>query len=327
MKNENNRCLGVSVVMPVYNGMPLLKESIESVLDQKSADFEILIGEDNSVDESLNYLSSLTDDHISLLKHKENIGLFANLNFLVKKARYELIQIWTQDDIMMEGCLKETIEFHNRFPDIAYAYSKPIIIDNKGEIVRYTALEKDESVSVSMHTKTSLITGSLPGNLSNVSLKKQDLADVGYFNESMKYCGDVDMWCKLSKNRPVGIIQKRLIKLRSHEGQLSRSPGMWIYRLKENDGILKAYFDRTNPSERKLIRIGMKWRVYTQYLALLFKLFRLGEINLAKEYYIELRKQCNVVLTMFRYLILKGARKLKMGKKFVNWLYYARLFR
>jgi len=228
---------------------------------------------------------------------------------------------------MLEECLKETIKFHNKHPNVAYAYSKKILINHEGKTIQYTPLEKEEIVSAAMHTKVSLITGSLPGNISNVSMKKRDVEKVGYFNESMKYSGDVDMWCKLSNDRPVGIIQQRLIKLRGHEGQLSKNPEMWIYRLKENKEILKTYFDRTNPNERKLIRIGMNWRVYTQYFALLFKLFRSGEILLAKDYYIELRKQTNVFFTMVRYAIFMIARKLKLGKRLINRLYYIRLFR
>lgn len=316
---------GISVILPIYNGFPLLKESVESVLDQEGVDFQLLIGDDLSSDGSLQYVNSIQDTKVRVIENSKNLGLFGNLNNLIKSAKYELIHLWSQDDIMLPGCLEETINFHSRYPTVGYVFSKYITINDKGHSLLEQSIQQYELVSEQDHAKISLVAGSFPGNIANVSLKKQDIADVGFFNRKMKYSGDLHMWCMLSKNKQVGIIQKHLIKLRSHEGQLSRSPKMWIYRLKENKVIQKEFLKRIDPVKLKYVNTGLNWRIYTQYFGLLIRLIRLKQFGLAKEYFTELSRQRNILLVMIRYIVFLVFRLFQKEQWLIKRLYYKKL--
>jgi glycosyltransferase involved in cell wall biosynthesis len=321
---DNNK-ISIAVALPVYNGLPLLKESVESVLQRRDVDFELVIGDDCSQDGSFEYLSGLKDSRIRLFRNSKNFGLFGNLNNIIKNCNSEIIHLWSQDDIMLPTCLKETLEFHKKHPNLAFAFCKYYIINERGEITGENKLNKNELISVEGHAISSLVAGSIAGNIANVSLRKSDFEKLGYFNEQLKYSGDFDMWCRLSSKWPVGIIQRHLIKLRNHEKQLSKKKSMWIYRLKENKAIYDEFLKRVGKDKLKYVKRGLKWRVYTQYFGLYLKLIRSGEKELAYFYGIELKSQCNIYITALRYSLLFIIGKIGLRKKFLQKLYFDKL--
>src|SRR3989304_9072936 len=76
----------VSVIMSVYNGMPFLKEAVESILKQTYKNFEFIIVDDASTDETWDYLKSLKDPRVKLIKNKKNLGLAASLNIALRQV-------------------------------------------------------------------------------------------------------------------------------------------------------------------------------------------------------------------------------------------------
>ena len=88
----------VSMVIPVYNGMPYLKDTIDSILDQTYKNFELIIIDDGSLDTSEKYIKSLSDKRIVFMKH-QNMGLCNSLNkaFFIANGKYILRN--DQDDI------------------------------------------------------------------------------------------------------------------------------------------------------------------------------------------------------------------------------------
>ena len=321
MKQHNS----ISVVLPSYNGMPLIKQSVESVLRQSFTTFELVICDDNSTDGTYQFLASINDSRVKLLKNENNLGLFPNLNNAIKSAQNDLIHLWAQDDIMLPDCLAETINFHNKHTDLAFAFSKYLIIDGGGKIIGENKINPNDLMSVEGHAVTSLVAGSVSGNIANISLKRSDLEEVGYFNEQMKYSGDFDMWCRLSSKKPVGIIQQHLIKLRSHSGQLSKSPKMWIYRLKENEEIMNSFLSRVSKEKLRYVKTGIKWRIYNQYFSLFIQLVKMGRYGLAKKYAVELHQQSNLLTQFCRWSVFNIFKLFKKEKWLLNNLYYKKL--
>jgi glycosyltransferase involved in cell wall biosynthesis len=317
-----NSTQGISVVLPVYNGMPLLKNSVESVLSQMGVQFELLAGDDQSTDGSFEYLQSIDSSVLQVIRHQKNLGLFGNLNALIRLARYEIIHLWSQDDMMIPGCLKKTLDYHLQNTTIGYAFCKYLIINQHGGEIGRNQISHHKFMEVEGHAITSLVTGSVPGNIANVSVRKSNLEQAGYFKETMKYSCDFDMWCTLSKDRKIGIIQEYLIKLRRHDQQLSRKPEMWIYRLRENAGIFQRYMERVSDRKIKYVKRGMKWRVYTQYFGLLLRLLRCRRFDLARDYYKELSIHSSIIGNMVRYFVMFVARKTGFRAALQNMLYY-----
>ncbi|MDW5287869.1 glycosyltransferase [Formosa sp. PL04] len=324
---ETQNKIDISVIVPSYNGMPLFKKSLDSVLSQTGVSFEVLVGNDSPSDvETRTYLDQLENKNLSVFHNEKNLGLFGNLNNLIEHANGRIIHLWSQDDIMNPTCLNETVKFHNSHPDIAYAFSRVEVIDENDEIIDKIPLSNQDTMSALTHTLTSIVAGSVPGNIANVSIKKSVFEKYGYFDVTLKYSGDFEFWCRITEDLPVGIIQKYLIKLRRHTGQLSRNPKMWIYRIEENDAILKTLLKRVPKSKLKYIQRGLKWRVYNQYFGLYLNLLRTGEKQEAKQFLNVIKKYSASPAYYFRYGVLKGLSIVKLNKPFLRKFYYEKVF-
>jgi glycosyltransferase involved in cell wall biosynthesis len=106
----------ISVVMPTYNAMPFLKAAVESILTQSFKDFEFLIVNDGSTDESKDYLDSLSDPRIRVI-HQTRGGLVAALNIGIQQAKHEWIARMDADDIALPRRLEKEVAFLNVNPN------------------------------------------------------------------------------------------------------------------------------------------------------------------------------------------------------------------
>ena len=125
----------ISVIMSVDNGMPYLKQAVESILNQTYKNFEFIIVDDASGDSSWNYLWSLKDKRIKLIKNKRNLGLAASLNTALLKAKGEYIARMDADDISLPTRFDEQINFlaKNKSIDLCGTFAQ--LIDEKNRKV------------------------------------------------------------------------------------------------------------------------------------------------------------------------------------------------
>jgi glycosyltransferase involved in cell wall biosynthesis len=108
----------VSVLMPVYNGEKYLREAIDSILNQTFTDFEFLIINDGSTDDTENIILSYTDARIRYLKNKENLKLIATLNKGLDLAQGKYIARMDADDISLPKRLEQQVDFMEKNPNI-----------------------------------------------------------------------------------------------------------------------------------------------------------------------------------------------------------------
>lgn len=315
----------ISVVLPVYNGMAFLKESIESVLQQDtdSFDFEFLICDDCSKDKSYEFLKHIKDSRVKIYKNDKNKGLFPTLNFLIKESRAALVHLWAQDDVMLKSCLKETINFHRMFPEVKFSFSRLQGIDQYGQLLKSPTTFEHKTISPEGHAISSLLYGSISGNIANVCLVKSACEAVGYFDESMVYVGDFKMWCVLSKNTPVGMNGKILVHVRQHTGQLSRSLDASFYRLKENYEVYQCFLSTLNPELRPLLNKALKWKIYTTYFNQYLFIIRLKRFDLAKKYLKGLKVYDYLPNLIMRWFIIRIFKIFRLEQKF----YYNRFYK
>jgi glycosyltransferase involved in cell wall biosynthesis len=118
----------ISVVMPTYNAMPFLKAAVESILTQSFKNFEFLIVNDGSTDESKDYLDSLSDPRIRVI-HQAQQGVETALNTGINQAKHQWIAIIGADDLALPTRLEKQVNFIERNPEYAliscaYGYIK-----------------------------------------------------------------------------------------------------------------------------------------------------------------------------------------------------------
>lgn len=149
----------VSVLMSVYNSSRFIIESVESILGQTFKDFEFIIVNDCSTDNSLNIIKKYAkqDKRIVLIKNKKNIGLTKSLNKGLKIARGKYIARIDADDISLPNRLQTQYQFLEENPDIFLAGSGAIIIDSKGkEIGKYEPITCEEKLKKVLETKNAI---------------------------------------------------------------------------------------------------------------------------------------------------------------------------
>lgn len=125
----------ISVIMSVYNGMPYLKEAVQSILKQTFKDFEFIVVNDASTDDSWQYLKGLNDKRIKLIINEKNLGLATSLNDGIKIAKGNFIARMDADDVSKPDRLEVQYKFLTKNPEIDLCGSWADIIDEKGKIV------------------------------------------------------------------------------------------------------------------------------------------------------------------------------------------------
>jgi len=260
--------------------MKYLNQSVQSVLNQQHSEFEFLILDDCSTDGSWAYILSLNDDRVKVWQNEQNRGLFYNLNYLIKKSKGNLIKLWSQDDIMQQDCLHEILLFHGRYPQIGFSYTDRLYIDANGKGLDINKLDTTpELISTELHTQIAFITGSIAGNIANVTLNKNALDSVGLFNENMKISGDFEMWVRMAKNYPVGFLKKQLVYLRNHKDQLSGQEQFFIYHLKEDIETYNLLFGYITTVNQAKGRIVLRKTKLLFYYTLMLKAFFKGKFS------------------------------------------------
>lgn len=293
----------ISVILPVHNAFPYLEASVSSVLAQSLRDFEFLIVDDASTDGSLAWLEQINDDRVRLFKNEKNKGLFYNLNLLIKNSNAPLIKIWAQDDIMYPGCLAKIIEFHGRYPRIGFSYSGRDIIDEMGRVILLNINDvTPEIIPVKLHTRIAFFTGSIAGNISNVTLAAHAMKTVGLFNESMTICGDFDMWVRIAKNYDVGFLKEPLIQLRQHAMQLSRLEKYYINHLEEDLQVYQNLLSYTDQAETKKGKLLLRNHKLLFYYTLMAKAFLKGSLKTGYRLSRILRKFDNLWILSFYFV-------------------------
>ncbi len=108
----------VTVLLPVYNAMPHLRYTVESLQNQTLEDFEVLVFDDGSTDGSPGYLDSIDDPRFAVV-HQENVGLAVTLNRMLERVDTEYVARIDSDDIALPGRLEKQLAFMDSHPEAA----------------------------------------------------------------------------------------------------------------------------------------------------------------------------------------------------------------
>jgi glycosyltransferase involved in cell wall biosynthesis len=131
----------LSVGLPVYNGESYVAESIEALLGQTFADFELIISDNASTDGTGDICRQYekTDSRVSYFRQPRNVGLAPNHNFCVEHARGELFKWAANDDLYARDLLERCVAALDENPQVVLAHSLTAMIDSDGKIFQANA--------------------------------------------------------------------------------------------------------------------------------------------------------------------------------------------
>ena len=181
--------LQISVVMPVYNGEKAVAKAVESILNQTLKDFELIIVDNKSTDNSVRIIKSLNDSRIKLIQNERNFGIATSLNIGIKHSKGQYIARMDADDISYPDRLEEQISFLGKNPGISVLGTYASLFNEKGRI--WENLRPPV-----VPTLKDWLWGSKVIHAS-VMMKKQDVQDVGGYDPKTYRVEDYDLWLRM----------------------------------------------------------------------------------------------------------------------------------
>lgn len=232
-----NRSPEISVLLPVFNGLPHLDACLRSLSETRGVRFEVLVGDDGSSDGSAALLDTYLRYPWFSCERGPRKGLFANLNRLIDRAQAPLVRILCQDDLIEPNALYEEVRFFDQHPAIGMSYCKSRMIDIRDQVIEESDLKDlPAELSPKLAAQHFFYHGCIPGNLSTVCARREVL-QAERFDTSFAVSADYEMWTRLCRERPLGVIQKHLVQIRLHPQQLSARPSSQVKFLSENRRI------------------------------------------------------------------------------------------
>jgi glycosyltransferase involved in cell wall biosynthesis len=202
----------ISAIMSVYNGEKYLREAIESILNQTFTDFEFIIVNDGSTDNTLEIIQSYDDERIKIINNEQNIGLTKSLNKALKVARGESIARQDADDISLPNRFDEQMKYLEGHPEVVLLGTNVYLIDESGKTVGKRIVLTKPSIKDLLKNNQF--------NHGSVMFKKKVINQLGGYNELIRYSQDYELWLRIAKSHVVGNLTQSLYKLRSHDANI-----------------------------------------------------------------------------------------------------------
>ncbi len=200
----------ISVVIPLFNKENYIKDSLNSVLNQNYPDFELIIVNDGSTDQSLKIINEINDPRIRIV-NQNNSGVSAARNNGVKYSTGDYIAFLDADDIWSKSYLLNCRDLINKYPDaaiIGHALSR----DKKKSCRAHRKLPKHFMHGYIDYFKVSR-TVSLYSS-SSVIIKREDFENSAGFNENLTHGEDLDLWIRLAAKGKTVYCTKELVSYR-----------------------------------------------------------------------------------------------------------------
>jgi glycosyltransferase involved in cell wall biosynthesis len=256
----------VTILLPVFNGAAYLRESLGSALRQTFSDFELLVVDDGSTDETPRILESVSDSRLRVLRNETNIGLVATLNRGLDEARGEWIARQDADDLSLPRRLEVQMAFVRGNPSVPLLGADAWLVDGRGRLRgRWRTGGHADLVGWDLCFRTPFAHGSA---LFRRSIVRDRIG--GY--RDLRACEDLDLWARVTEEFPVVTLREPLMKYRMHERSIMAAAAQDRLREKAVGEILDRCIRHVAPglgdAERECIVMtwsGGKpasWRAY-----------------------------------------------------------------
>lgn len=209
----------VSVVMPTRNAGPFLRPAIEGILNQSFRDFELIVINDGSTDNTPEILGGFNDDRLIVLTNERNLGIAASTNLGLAASRGEYVALQDSDDLSLPHRFQTQVEFLNAHPEIALiGPAMATLIDENGR-----ALEDFYHPAEEIDLRWKMLWTS-PIHHTGVMARRKAILDVGGYSVDpfFKYGSDYEFLSRVAMRYRVANLTSPLVLWRKHFSQCSR---------------------------------------------------------------------------------------------------------
>jgi len=205
----------LTVGMPVYNAMPYLRETMESLLAQTAHNFEILAIADGSTDASVEYLESIRDPRFRMLI-QPNRGVALTRNRMLRETNTPWLACLDSDDVAYPNRIKRLLEYIARYPDVGMFYSLAEYHPKEECVGRFRCTRGTPEQLRSIVRSGYLLSFCQ----STVVLHAQKTLAIGGYNADLPV-EDIDLWWRMALHYDIQFIPEVLVGYRQHSSSLT----------------------------------------------------------------------------------------------------------
>jgi glycosyltransferase involved in cell wall biosynthesis len=206
----------VSVVIPAYNAMTYLPETVESVLQQTFTDFEVLIIDDGSSDHIKEWVAQLTDPRIKLIS-QINQGLPNARNTGIVHALGEYIAFLDADDLWKPTKLEKQVRCLDDNPSIGLVHTWMVLVDEQSQPTGRVITSNAEGEVWKQLVERNVIA------CPSVMVRRDCFDAVGMFDSTLRSIEDWDMWIRIASRYPFAVINEPLAYYRQLANSMSKN--------------------------------------------------------------------------------------------------------
>ncbi len=233
----------VSVIIPTYNRGKLLCKAIKSVLQQTFSDFELIVVDDASTDQTRATIEQFQDSRIRYFRHERNAGVCKTRNTGLAAAQGDYVAFLDSDDEWAPDKLeKQVARFQQSSQEVGVIYSWLTIVDEQQQP------QKNRQPTLRGKVQEDLLYSNFIGTPSTVMVKREYLENTEGFDVRMRCCEDWDLWLQLARQCEFDFIAEPLVKYLDHSEQGRGSTnnhsvvdGHLIFLKKHHSTLLKKY--------------------------------------------------------------------------------------
>jgi len=229
----------ISVLVPTYNYGVFLAEALESIRMQDLDDFEVIISDDASLDNTVEVATRFVqlDSRFHFFRHDKNIGMVENWNWCLARARGTYVQFLFADDFFVRAdALSKLSSALDRCSGVGLAVASRYISDTDSRLsLRINDLGRSGIYRGESVVRRCLFRGANLIGEPSVVMFRRALMDRG-FDTGFRQAVDLEMWCYLCSSSEIFFIEEPLCAFRRHEAQQT------VINARENVGELELYY-------------------------------------------------------------------------------------
>ncbi len=208
----------VSVVIPAYNSIAYLPEAIESVFKQTFTDFEVLIIDDGSSDQTVEWASQITDSRVKLISQK-NQGVSGARNTGIAHAQGEYVALLDADDIWEPTKLEKQVLRLEGNPKVGLVDTWAVLADEQGKPTGkvFGSSKEDDVWKRLVEFKTVCCCGSTS------LIRRSCFETVGVFERDLHLLEDLDMFIRIAEHYSFAVVKEPLTRYREHPNNTSKN--------------------------------------------------------------------------------------------------------
>ncbi len=301
---------GVSVVIPACNAGQFIAEAIDSVLAQTFTDFEVIVVDDGSTDDTREVVARFTDPRLRYV-YQDHAGVSAARNAGIRRAQGRYIAFLDADDWWLPEKLALQVQLLESRPEVGLVYCGAYRVRNGRIISKFRARYRGDVFEPLLVRGNEKV---MAGSASAVIIRKECLEQVGGFDEDCFAAEDWEMWLRLAAQYEFDCVPDCLVAVRFHEENTSAK----VERMRQGISITFRKIFENLALQHKIEPI--KERAKSQeYLLLGIYSARIGETRLARQYFMKSLKLHPLCRGTWLYLLSS-----LLGRRLVNWAEFLR---